>query len=1095
MRFSLFYIVFFFAQMVNAQSNKQGNINRHSHNDYEQPFPFTTAFSYSFESIEADIFLSNAHLLVAHTPDGLKTTRNLEDLYLQPISKAIRKNKGSIYTDNGKTLQLLIDIKTEAYSTLKVLVEVLNKYPEITSCKTVKIVISGNRPKEEDYNKYPAFIFFDGRPGVQYNQKTLAKIALISADFHNYSNWKGNGTFPQAEKNKLLQIISAAHQLNKPVRFWSCPDLPAAWKEFIKLGFDFINTDHIEELAAFISNYPVEQVQLHNDSLTLLPYNRIIRSAGKVTRFGDPLLENHALDIVSLPDDESVVIEDRYGIATINILTGKIKERFTYTDRPEYKNLISTYSGIKVFTEKNKTFIVWSASERDGGHAYLLFTEWDKKIKDIKGIEFAKKIPASNAIPNDIYIEHAKNEVFVYVVLNGNNELLKIRWSDKSVVWKAATGVAPYGVTKANGKIYVTNWAGPLVTDSSKESAGVPWGSSYTDPVTGATAMGTVSIYNPASGKLLKEIKTGLHPTAIAAGKDGKYVYVCNGSSDYISIINTVTNAVTEKISTGIFNAAYKKEGSTPNALALSADNKYLYVSNGLDNAVAVIELKKDKANMHVGKSFIKGFIPTEAYPAGLVIKNNYLVVANLESDGADVINQQKKARSIHNQLASVSIISLPSQSELKKYTETVYDQNMQSRMKSSFLPARKDITPKPIPERIGEPSVFKHVIYIIKENKTYDQVLGDMPVGRGDSSLCVFGKQVTPNIHSLAEQFGWMDNYYASGKSSAEGHQWTDAGMVSDYVEKNVRAWLRSYPHRQEDALVYNKTGFIWNQAMAYGKTVRIYGEACKTVYDEKLKWTDLFRHYQSGSQPNWYNTSTIQPIRNIISPTFPDCDNMVFSDQQRASEFIKEWEQYEQHNNLPNLLILSLPNDHTAGTSPGWPTPNAMVADNDLALGRIIEKITNSKYWDSTVVFVTQDDSQSGWDHISAYRTVGLVISPYSKPGVTTTNYNQTSILRSIEQILGIPTMHIIDATASPMFDCFEKEKKDFRYIVKPNNIPLDEMNKPLAELKGKARKYALESLNEVFNEVDGGRDDAMNRILWYYIKGDQKYPEIKK
>ncbi|WP_121357612.1 alkaline phosphatase family protein [Flavisolibacter nicotianae] len=373
--------------------------------------------------------------------------------------------------------------------------------------------------------------------------------------------------------------------------------------------------------------------------------------------------------------------------------------------------------------------------------------------------------------------------------------------------------------------------------------------------------------------------------------------------------------------------------------------------------------------------------------------------------------------------------------------------------------------------------------------------MFGDMHQGRGDSSLCVFGKKITPNEHALAEQFGWMDNYYASGKSSAEGHQWTDAAMVSDYVEKNVRAWLRSYPHRQEDALVYNKRGFIWNQAMDHGKTVRIYGEACTTVYDKKLKWPDLYAKYQSGTKPFWHNTTTIKRIENIIAPAYPDCDNLTFSDQQRATEFIKEWEAFEQNNNLPELMVLSLPNNHTVGTSPGWPTPNAMVADNDLALGRIIEKISHSRYWDSTVIFVTQDASQSGWDHISAYRTIGMVISPYSKPGVTATNYNQTSMVRTIEQILSIPPMNVIDATATPMFDCFNPVKRDFRFTAMTNNVPLDQMNAALTQLKGKERKYALESLNELFNEVDGGKDEAMNRIIWNYAKGDQKYQAIKK
>ena len=254
------------------------------------------------------------------------------------------------------------------------------------------------------------------------------------------------------------------------------------------------------------------------------------------------------------------------------------------------------------------------------------------------------------------------------------------------------------------------------------------------------------------------------------------------------------------------------------------------------------------------------------------------------------------------------------------------------------------------------------------------------------------------------------------------------------------------------------------------------------------------LYKNYKEGKKPNWSNKTTIARIRPLISPTFPDCDNIAFSDQQRADIFIEEWKAYEQTGNMPNLMVMSLPNDHSAGTSPGFPTPNAMVADNDLAVGRIVEMISNSKYWDSTVIFITEDDSQSGWDHISAYRTTGLVISPYSTGRLVTSNYNQTSMLRTIEQILGLPPMNIMDATARPMTDCFQKNKNSKLFTAVPNNIPLDQMNKPLTALKGQAKKYALQSQLEVFNEVDGGEDDKMNRIIWFYAKGNTKYPGAK-
>ena len=511
------------------------------------------------------------------------------------------------------------------------------------------------------------------------------------------------------------------------------------------------------------------------------------------------------------------------------------------------------------------------------------------------------------------------------------------------------------------------------------------------------------------------------------------------------------------------------------------------------------------------GSTTISGYIPTESYPSGIAKIGNALYIANLEATGASVLSAsgiKKKdatantilpnlAYSIHKQLASISVIEVPDKVQLKRYTRKVLEQNLENRIQTTFLPARKSQAPIPIPERIGEPSVFKHVLYIIKENKTYDQVYGDIKTGRGDASLCIYGDSITPNQHALANDFSLLDNYYASGKSSAEGHQWTDAAIVSDYIEKNVRSWFRSYPHRQEDALVYNKSGFIWNNALDHGKTVRVYGEACTTHYDSKLKWIDFYNKRLNKEEILLTNTTTIARLKPIISPNYPDCDNINLPDQLRADIFINEWQDFEKMpgDQLPNLMVISLPNDHTSGTSPNFPTPRAMVADNDLAVGRIVDMVSKSRFWDSTVIFITQDDSQSGWDHISPYRTTGLVISSYSILGKPIhTKYNQTSIVRSIEQILGIPPMNIIDATALPLFDCFVSEKKVYQYNYIKNKIPLNEMNKAFSALKGKALQFAKLSANKVFKDLDNGNDHLMNQILWFDAKPQKPYPGIK-
>ncbi len=1084
-----FFWILLLATPVMVRSQHKVAAGSHSHNDYEQKEPFYAAYREGYSSIEADIYLVNGILLVGHDQKDLKPERSLEELYLKPLAKALKVNSGRPYADKQKSLQLLVDIKSAAEPTLDALVALLQKYPSIRKNRKVTIAISGNRPKEDKYAAYPEYIYFDGRPGVNYSPAALLKVALIS---DSYGNYLLPGSYT-TDMQKADAAVANAHALNKPFRFWGTPDNAESWQKFVDLGVDFVNTDQVASLASFmrdpkdfLQEQKLGKIQLH-DSISMMPFNRLIRSAGKVIRFGNPAYENHALDIAALPGTELVVVEDRYGIFVMD-LQGKRIDSFLLPSAQAFRGMASTYSGIKSFTSQGKTWIAWSVA-RDT-LAALAYAEWNGKIGKVSAINIPRKLPAKNAIPNELYVD-GKGE-YLYLVLNGNDEVVKMRWDDKKILWQMPCGgVAPYGITMANNKLYVTNWGGPVASDSTKERAGVPWGLVYTDPATGATAKGTVSVIDPQSGAVIKEINVGLHPNVAISSTDGRFVYISNGNSDEVSVINTKNDALTETIPVGMFQSSFSKEGSSPNGLTLSRDNAVLYVSNGMDNAIAVVGLGKLSHANGKGQSKIEGYIPTEAYPAGTALVNGTLFVANLEAEGVNVVTREKNARGIHYQLGSVSLIPLPAPAQLKSYTGEVYENALHNRMVGSKEPPRKNVSPVPVPERIGEPSVFKHVVYIIKENKTYDQVFGDMKEGRGDSSLCVFGERYTPNIHALARQYGWMDNYYASGKSSAEGHQWSNAAIVSDYVEKNVRTWLRSYPHRQTDAMVYNKSGYIWNQALDHGKTVRIYGEACTTIYDTKLKWIDLYRKWQAGEKPNWTNTSTIGRLLPIIAPEFPDNDNMVFNDQYRADAFIREWDRYALGDSLPNLMILSLPNDHAAGTSPTFPTPYSMVADNDLALGRVVEHISNSKYFDSTVIMITQDDSQGGWDHISGYRTVGVVVSAYSTGKLVTTNYNQTSMVRTIEQILGIPPMNVIDATATPMFDCFSPTKTSGAFKKLANNIPLDQMNKPLSALRGREKKYALKSMNEVYNEVDGGEDDDMNEIIWFYTKGRKKYP----
>jgi len=855
-----------------------------------------------------------------------------------------------------------------------------------------------------------------------------------------------------------------------------------------------------KEQAGYWSSYE-EKTLSPTKYPNLLPYNKWIDPAGKQIYFGDPSLENHAMDVVFSPDKKWLAVEGRYEVLIISPQNNKIVATLAVKDLFKETNIMNTFSGICWVQEGNNYRLFWGAASYTNA-SYIGQAEWDsKKLTGSGFVSFEAVKPAKVAIPNEIVVQKEDGKHYLYVVLNGNNTVVKMDLATKENIWTTQVGVAPFGIASANGKLYVTNWAGGIPDSTDQNVAGVPWGSAKVDPVNGATREGTVSVLDPKSGSVLKEIQVGLHPNDIVASNDGKFIYVANANSDNVNSISTTTDMVTETIPVRLMEDNNPYWGDSPNGLAISHDDNILFVANGMDNAVAVVELgQKSCSKSKENESEVEGFIPTGAYPGAIAIsENGQIFVANIEAEGANIPSQtegsSKPKYNSHRQMASVSVLQEPTENELKAYTKKVEASHQFFRIELTGRLPRKYTAPVPVPERIGEPSVFKHVLYIIKENRTYDQILGDMKKGDGDSTLTIFGQQITPNSHDLCDKFILLDNFYASGKCSAEGHQWTDASIVTDYIEKNVRAWFRSYPHVQEDALVYAPTGFLWDNALKYGKNVRIYGEASTPEYSADYTWTSIYNGFLNHEKFDFKNKTTIKPVEKILSETYPSYDDHKIPDVIRAEAFIQELKAYEQMegDQLPELMIMALPCDHTGGTREGLPTPRAMVADNDVSLGRIVEAMSKSRFWNNTVIFVTEDDSQSGWDHVSAYRTVGMVISPYTKTGaVIHTNYNQPSMVRTIEQILGIPPMNIMDATAMPMFDCFSQQADLTPYKALDNLIPLDEMNPKMSSLKGTALHYAQKSMEPQFDGIDSGDDDLFNRILWFAMKGKEKYPK---
>ena len=839
-----------------------------------------------------------------------------------------------------------------------------------------------------------------------------------------------------------------------------------------------------------------------NDRQFRLPYNRLIQPAGQQIVFGDESRENHSMDVALSPDGKWLAVEERLTIVFISTEDNKIKYTLHNNLHPELRGARNTYSGILWDTDGESVRVYWSVANSNN-RSFVASAFWNEVMAGFyKIFEYKPDQYSQVALPNEILISKESKKKYLYVVLNGNNKLIKQDLVTGDTIWIAWPGVAPYGLTKAAGKIYVTNWAGRYPEENDPDIAGVPWSAARVDNnAGGSTREGSVAVIDPLSGLVIKDILVGLHPNEIISDKKGRYVYVTNSNSDNVSVINTHTDRVTETISVRLQPEINHWFGDSPNGLCLAHDEHTLYVANGMDNALAVVALGKRAARKSKLKtSTVTGFIPTGAYPSGISIsKSGHIYVGNIEGNGIHIgLNNPDGDNLIynsHHMLASVSVIPVPDKDDLKAYTDTVIAVNDLSRALMAREEPRKNVSLKPLPDRIGEPSLFKHVLYIIKENRTYDQILGDMKEGKGDPTLCIYGEEVTPNTHKLCKEFQLLDNFHVSGKSSAEGHQWTDASIVTDYIEKNMYAWFRSYPHVQYDALVYAPTGFIWDNGLKHGKTVRIYGEASAPYFnDSNVTWTDVYSKYLKGEKVEFVNHTTIEPVKDILSPSFPSYGPHVFTDIMRANDFIKELRYYEamEGDQLPELMIMALPNDHTAGTRPGYPTPRAMVADNDLALGRIVEAVSKSRFWANTVIMVVEDDSQAGWDHVSAYRTVALVISPYSRLRKTiSTYYTQPSMVRTIEQILGIPPMNIQDAIANPMSDCFTGQSDFSPYVSVPNNIPLDEMNKPLSSLSGRELHFAKKSMLPVFDRVDTGNDDLLNRILWHAAKGNTPYP----
>jgi YVTN family beta-propeller protein len=567
----------------------------------------------------------------------------------------------------------------------------------------------------------------------------------------------------------------------------------------------------------------------------------------------------------------------------------------------------------------------------------------------------------------------------------------------------------------------------------------------------------------------LKQVSVGDNPNELCLTKDGKYLFVANANDNSVSVINTEEQKVIETLNTALFAAA--PAGSTSNGLALSADEKTLYVANADNNCLAVFDISKP------GFSKSRGFIPTGWYPTNVKVIGRKIFVTNGKGFSSmanpygpnpmrkkeEVIYQGgDKTKPIDVQYigglfkGTMSIIDIPSEEQLGIYSQAVYHNTPYN--KDNENKSRGEMN-NPVPVKEGDASPVKYVFYLIKENRTYDQVLGDVKEGNGDASLVLFGERITPNLHKLAKEFVLLDNYYCDGEVSADGHEWSMGAYATDYLEKT---WPTNYGGRggtydgEGMRTVANNKLYIWDQCSKKNISYRTYGE-----------FTDAKK-------------ASIRVLDNHFSPTYSGWD-LTIRDTSRFYQWKKEFDSLLAINAVPQFNTMRFGNDHTEGLRKGKPTPYAHVADNDLAVGMFIEYLSHSSIWNESAVFIIEDDAQNGPDHVDAHRTTAYVAGGLVKTGfIDHTMYSTSSMLRTIELILGLKPMSQYDAAAEPMWRCFSNAVTHAPFTSLASNINLDEKNMAINEWQRRSELFN-------FAKEDGVPDMDFNVVLWHGLKGN--------
>jgi len=758
--------------------------------------------------------------------------------------------------------------------------------------------------------------------------------------------------------------------------------------------------------------------KLNNERVTL-PNGWSLSPAGEAVKLGDLPLNT----VLSPNKKYLAATENGYGKQGIKLMDLQSK---TVVDSAKLKR---AWMGLD-FSPDNSKLYASGGNDND----ILIFGVANGSLNRQDSIALGKPFPDDRISPAGLTVDQAGK--WLYVVTKDDKSLYKVDLDKKSVAKRIKLPAEAYTcvLSKDGNKLFISIWGGE-----------------------------EVAVYDTQKDEITGHIKVENHPNDMVLSRDGQYLYVANANSNSVSVIDVDQNKVIEILNAALYADA--PTGSTTNSVALSENDSTLYVANADNNCLAVFDVSSP------GQSKSQGYIPTGWYPTSVNVVGDQILVANGKGDHS-MANPDGpnpfKSRTPHTQYiaglftGSLSFITKPDLPQMAAYSEAVY-QNVP--YKPTGQQEQNVSASNPIPTGPDQSSPIKHVFYVIKENRTYDQVLGDIKKGNGDSTLTIFGENVSPNHHKIARNYVLLDNFYVDAEVSADGHNWSMGGYATDYVEKTWPTYYSgrggTYDYEGTREISFPAKGYIWNYCKRAGVSYRSYGE------------------FASLDGPN------MDVLKNHIDSDYPGFD-LGTKDIYREKKWEHDFDSLLAKNAVPQFQTVRLSSDHTSGATKGKPTPDAYVADNDLALGRFIDHLSHSSIWKESAVFVLEDDAQNGPDHVDAHRSVCLVISPYVKRNsVVHTMYSTSSVLHTIELILGLPPMSQYVAAATPMYDVFTSKPDTTPYSVEQNRVDLNKKNMADNDLSRETDRFNLAS-------ADAAPDVAFDKVIWKVMKGaDSKMP----